>query len=166
MWCQIIYREHLTPAVTKKAQKGHPCDQWGFLSVFVFKSGEWSSFEKGPVLTSWRGDRDRLLCRSSQEAVFPKRRINDVTHHFLCLWTDTHLSIVQLEYFMIQCLKHKAKERPERRRGNKVNELRPPHLEQPGQRNVSVSLSQCSIHSSCIYLLFYQLLLAVLTCFR
>lgn len=35
---------------------------------------------------------------------------------------------------MIQCLKHKAKERPEKRRGNKVNELRPPHLEQPGQR--------------------------------
>lgn len=34
---------------------------------------------------------------------------------------------------MIQCLKHKAKERPEKRRGNKVNELRPPHLEQPGQ---------------------------------
>lgn len=42
---------------------------------------------------------------------------------------------VQLEYFMIQCLKHKAKERPEKRRGNKVNELRPPFLEQPGQRN-------------------------------
>lgn len=35
---------------------------------------------------------------------------------------------------MIQCLKHKAKERPEKRRGNKVNELRPPHLEQPGQK--------------------------------
>lgn len=42
--------------------------------------------------------------------------------------------LAQLEYFMIQCLKHKAKERPEKRRGNKVNELRPPHLEQPGQR--------------------------------
>ncbi|XP_028261296.1 rho-related BTB domain-containing protein 3 isoform X1 [Parambassis ranga] len=38
-----------------------------------------------------------------------------------------------LEYFMIQCLKHKAKERPEKRRGNKVNELRPPHLEQPAR---------------------------------
>ncbi|XP_063324163.2 rho-related BTB domain-containing protein 3-like [Pelmatolapia mariae] len=44
-----------------------------------------------------------------------------------------------LEYFMIQCLKHKAKERPEKRRGNKVNELRPPHLEQPGQRNTMPS---------------------------
>lgn len=40
---------------------------------------------------------------------------------------------------MIQCLKHKAKERPEKRRGNKVNELRPPHLEQPGQRNTTIS---------------------------
>lgn len=40
---------------------------------------------------------------------------------------------------MIQCLKHKAKERPEKRRGNKVNELRPPHLEQPGQRNTMPS---------------------------
>lgn len=38
---------------------------------------------------------------------------------------------------MIQCLKHKAKERPERRRGNKVNELLPPHLEQPGQRSMA-----------------------------
>uniref|UniRef100_A0A8D0CUN9 Rho related BTB domain containing 3 n=1 Tax=Sander lucioperca TaxID=283035 RepID=A0A8D0CUN9_SANLU len=38
-----------------------------------------------------------------------------------------------LEYFMIQCLKHKAKERPEKRRGNKVNELCPPHLEQPAR---------------------------------
>ncbi|CAG5983353.1 unnamed protein product [Menidia menidia] len=38
-----------------------------------------------------------------------------------------------LEYFMIQCLKHKAKERPEKRRGNKVNDLRPPHLEQPAR---------------------------------
>ncbi|TWW61726.1 Rho-related BTB domain-containing protein 3 [Takifugu flavidus] len=38
-----------------------------------------------------------------------------------------------LEYFMIQCLKHKAKERPERRRGNKANELLPPHLEQPAR---------------------------------
>uniref|UniRef100_A0A667WHF1 Rho related BTB domain containing 3 n=1 Tax=Myripristis murdjan TaxID=586833 RepID=A0A667WHF1_9TELE len=41
-----------------------------------------------------------------------------------------------LEYFMIQCLKQKAKERPEKRRGNKLNEPRPPHLEQPGQNNV------------------------------
>lgn len=40
---------------------------------------------------------------------------------------------------MIQCLKHKAKERPEKRRGNKVNELRPPHLEQPGQWSTMVS---------------------------
>ncbi len=40
---------------------------------------------------------------------------------------------------MIQCLKHKAKERPEKRRGNKVNELRPPHLEQPGQTNTMLS---------------------------
>lgn len=40
---------------------------------------------------------------------------------------------------MIQCLKHKAKERPEKRRGNKVSELRPPHLEQPGQKNTMVS---------------------------
>lgn len=39
----------------------------------------------------------------------------------------------QLEYFMIQCLKQKAKERPEKRRGNKLNEPRPPHLEQPGE---------------------------------
>ncbi|CAG01402.1 unnamed protein product [Tetraodon nigroviridis] len=38
-----------------------------------------------------------------------------------------------LEYFMIQCLKHKAKERPEKRRGNKVDELLPPHLEQPAR---------------------------------
>ena len=38
---------------------------------------------------------------------------------------------------MIQCLKHKAKERPEKRRGNKVNELLPPHLEQPGQRSMA-----------------------------
>lgn len=36
---------------------------------------------------------------------------------------------------MIQCLKHKAKERPEKRRGNKGAELLPPHLEQPGQRS-------------------------------
>lgn len=40
---------------------------------------------------------------------------------------------------MIQCLKHKAKERPEKRRGNKVNELRPPHLEQPGQSDTMLS---------------------------
>ncbi|XP_062313510.1 rho-related BTB domain-containing protein 3 isoform X1 [Osmerus eperlanus] len=38
-----------------------------------------------------------------------------------------------LEYFMIQCLKQKAKERPEKRRGNKLNEPRPPHLEQPAR---------------------------------
>lgn len=38
---------------------------------------------------------------------------------------------------MIQCLKHKAKERPEKRRGNKVDELLPPHLEQPGQRSTA-----------------------------
>lgn len=44
---------------------------------------------------------------------------------------------------MIQCLKHKAKERPEKRRGNKVNELQPPHLEQPGQRSTTVSTNNC-----------------------
>lgn len=49
---------------------------------------------------------------------------------------------------MIQCLKHKAKERPEKRRGNKVNELRPPHLEQPGQRNTMVSKNSTFILSS------------------
>ncbi|KAK6321006.1 hypothetical protein J4Q44_G00079820 [Coregonus suidteri] len=38
-----------------------------------------------------------------------------------------------LEYFMIQCLKQKANERPEKRRGNKLNEPRPPHLEQPAR---------------------------------
>lgn len=35
---------------------------------------------------------------------------------------------------MIQCLKQKAKERPEKRRSNKLNEPHPPHLEQPGER--------------------------------
>uniref|UniRef100_A0A8C8BUY2 BTB domain-containing protein n=1 Tax=Oncorhynchus tshawytscha TaxID=74940 RepID=A0A8C8BUY2_ONCTS len=38
-----------------------------------------------------------------------------------------------LEYFMIQCLKQKAKERPEKRRSNKLNEPHPPHLEQPAR---------------------------------
>ncbi|XP_072315628.1 rho-related BTB domain-containing protein 3 [Eucyclogobius newberryi] len=38
-----------------------------------------------------------------------------------------------LEYFMIQCLKHKAKDRPEKRKGNKLHDLRPPHLEQPAR---------------------------------
>ena len=37
---------------------------------------------------------------------------------------------------MIQCLKQKAKERPDKRRVNKVNEPQPPHLEQPGQRSI------------------------------
>ncbi|XP_016148346.1 rho-related BTB domain-containing protein 3 [Sinocyclocheilus grahami] len=37
-----------------------------------------------------------------------------------------------LEYFMIQCLKQKAKERPDKRRGHRFNEPRPPHLDQPG----------------------------------
>ena len=50
---------------------------------------------------------------------------------------------------MIQCLKHKAKERPEKRRGNKVNDLRPPHLEQPGQRSTVVS-RQLSMYSCLI----------------
>uniref|UniRef100_A0A8B9LP49 Si:dkey-6b12.5 n=1 Tax=Astyanax mexicanus TaxID=7994 RepID=A0A8B9LP49_ASTMX len=36
-----------------------------------------------------------------------------------------------LEYFMIQCLKQKAKERPDKRRGHRFNEPRPPHLDQP-----------------------------------
>ncbi|KTG36915.1 hypothetical protein cypCar_00035702, partial [Cyprinus carpio] len=36
-----------------------------------------------------------------------------------------------LEYFMIQCLKQKAKERPDKRRGHRINEPRPPHLDQP-----------------------------------
>lgn len=54
----------------------------------------------------------------------------------------------QLEYFMIQCLKHKAKERPEKRRGNKVNELRPPHLEQPGERNTLPVDDGCCCHSN------------------
>lgn len=38
-----------------------------------------------------------------------------------------------LEYFMVQCLKLKAKERPEKRKGSKFNDLRPPHLEQPAR---------------------------------
>ncbi|XP_030229912.1 rho-related BTB domain-containing protein 3 isoform X2 [Gadus morhua] len=38
-----------------------------------------------------------------------------------------------LEFFMIQCLKQKAKERPDKRRVNKVNEPQPPHLEQPAR---------------------------------
>uniref|UniRef100_A0A8B9LP45 Si:dkey-6b12.5 n=1 Tax=Astyanax mexicanus TaxID=7994 RepID=A0A8B9LP45_ASTMX len=38
-----------------------------------------------------------------------------------------------LEYFMIQCLKQKAKERPDKRRGHRFNEPRPPHLDQPGK---------------------------------
>uniref|UniRef100_A0A671MJM3 Rho-related BTB domain-containing protein 3-like n=2 Tax=Sinocyclocheilus TaxID=75365 RepID=A0A671MJM3_9TELE len=40
-----------------------------------------------------------------------------------------------LEYFMIQCLKQKAKERPDKRRGHRFNEPRPPHLDQPGTHN-------------------------------
>ncbi|KAK7143254.1 hypothetical protein R3I93_014419 [Phoxinus phoxinus] len=38
-----------------------------------------------------------------------------------------------LEYFMIQCLKQKAKERPDKRRGHRLNEPRPPHLDQPAR---------------------------------
>ncbi|KAG7261660.1 hypothetical protein CRUP_012254, partial [Coryphaenoides rupestris] len=38
-----------------------------------------------------------------------------------------------LEFFMIQCLKQKAKERPDKRRVSKVAEPRPPHLEQPAR---------------------------------
>uniref|UniRef100_A0A671QNI1 Rho-related BTB domain-containing protein 3-like n=1 Tax=Sinocyclocheilus anshuiensis TaxID=1608454 RepID=A0A671QNI1_9TELE len=38
-----------------------------------------------------------------------------------------------LEYFMIQCLKQKAKERPDKRRGHRFNEPRPPHLDQPAR---------------------------------
>ncbi|XP_028829053.1 rho-related BTB domain-containing protein 3 [Denticeps clupeoides] len=38
-----------------------------------------------------------------------------------------------LEYFVIQCLKQKAKERPDKRRGYRMNEPRPPHLEQPAR---------------------------------
>ncbi|TRY95109.1 hypothetical protein DNTS_003837 [Danionella cerebrum] len=38
-----------------------------------------------------------------------------------------------LEYFMIQCLKQKAKERPDKRRGHRINEPRPPHLDQPAR---------------------------------
>ncbi|TSK72110.1 Rho-related BTB domain-containing protein 3 [Bagarius yarrelli] len=38
-----------------------------------------------------------------------------------------------LEYFMIQCLKQKAKERPDKRRGQRLNEPRPPHLDQPAR---------------------------------
>lgn len=68
---------------------------------------------------------------------FKSNKINDATSH--CVWTNMYSCVIQLEYFMIQCLKHKAKERPEKRRGNKENELRPPHLEQPGQRSTTVS---------------------------
>lgn len=50
---------------------------------------------------------------------------------------------------MIQCLKHKAKERPEKRRGNKVNELLPPHLEQPGQRRTADTLMTHKCHICC-----------------
>ncbi|XP_056587282.1 rho-related BTB domain-containing protein 3 isoform X1 [Triplophysa dalaica] len=38
-----------------------------------------------------------------------------------------------LEYFMIQCLKQKAKERPDKRRGQRFAEPRPPHLDQPAR---------------------------------
>ncbi|XP_035247274.1 rho-related BTB domain-containing protein 3 isoform X2 [Anguilla anguilla] len=38
-----------------------------------------------------------------------------------------------LEYFMVQCLKQKAKERPDKRRTHKASELRPPQLEQPAR---------------------------------
>ncbi|XP_060746310.1 rho-related BTB domain-containing protein 3 isoform X3 [Tachysurus vachellii] len=38
-----------------------------------------------------------------------------------------------LEYFMIQCLKQRAKERPDKRRGQRFNEPRPPHLDQPAR---------------------------------
>ncbi|KAJ8338743.1 hypothetical protein SKAU_G00355290 [Synaphobranchus kaupii] len=38
-----------------------------------------------------------------------------------------------LEYFMVQCLKQKAKERPDKRRSHKASELRPPQLEQPAR---------------------------------
>ncbi|KAA0719851.1 Rho-related BTB domain-containing protein 3 [Triplophysa tibetana] len=38
-----------------------------------------------------------------------------------------------LEYFMIQCLKQKAKERPDKRRGQRLAEPRPPHLDQPAR---------------------------------
>ncbi|KAF7696727.1 hypothetical protein HF521_005145 [Silurus meridionalis] len=38
-----------------------------------------------------------------------------------------------LEYFMIQCLKQKAKEGPDKRRGHRFNEPRPPHLDQPAR---------------------------------
>lgn len=51
----------------------------------------------------------------------------------------------QLEYFMIQCLKQKAKERPDKRRGYRMNEPRPPHLDQPGNR--LPDLSFCSLYS-------------------
>lgn len=62
---------------------------------------------------------------------------------------------------MIQCLKHKAKERPEKRRGNKVNELRPPHLEQPGQMN-TIALKNQLIFLFSLRCTFF-LLLSVLT---
>ncbi|XP_036385692.1 rho-related BTB domain-containing protein 3 [Megalops cyprinoides] len=38
-----------------------------------------------------------------------------------------------LEYFMVQCLKQKAKERPDKRRSHKASDLRPPQLEQPAR---------------------------------
>lgn len=73
---------------------------------------------------------------------------------------------------MIQCLKHKAKERPEKRRGNKVNELRPPHLEQPGQRKnlqnekrniASIHVLVCLVYfKSFFYAFFLKRLFAVL----
>lgn len=115
-------------------------------------------------------------------------RKNIVRHHFENWKTQPHcfkwhrmyrplseltsvFCLVQLEYFMIQCLKHKAKERPEKRRGNKVNELRPPHLEQPGQRKnlqnekrniASTRVLVCLVYFKRFFTLFIRRLFAVL----
>ncbi|XP_048876819.1 rho-related BTB domain-containing protein 3 [Brienomyrus brachyistius] len=50
-----------------------------------------------------------------------------------------------LEYFIVQCLKQKAKQRPEKRRSHRVSEPRPPQLEQPARLpNVRVEESSFS----------------------
>uniref|UniRef100_A0A8C1ASM3 Rho related BTB domain containing 3 n=1 Tax=Cyprinus carpio carpio TaxID=630221 RepID=A0A8C1ASM3_CYPCA len=57
-----------------------------------------------------------------------------------------------LEYFMIQCLKQKAKERPDKRRGHRINEPRPPHLDQPA-RLPSVRVEESSFSQDLQWLL-------------
>uniref|UniRef100_A0A3B4AJV2 BTB domain-containing protein n=1 Tax=Periophthalmus magnuspinnatus TaxID=409849 RepID=A0A3B4AJV2_9GOBI len=91
--------------------------------------------DEGPPCTCPLCASDWRLCVPHSEGLALSRELGAT---YLELPSLNHVFVGRyfgsvLEYFMIQCLKHKAKDRHEKRRGNKLHELRPPHLEQPGE---------------------------------